>query len=196
MLIAHARAAFGEMGYARASMDVIARRAGLRKSSLFHHFGTKDELYQAVFADILGELGSFVEIAHEGKGTFRERLEALSVSVTRYLGTHPEVAAIVLREFIDGGTFAAGTGRQLVEEVLETITNFLDGGLKSMAHVSADRPQLDPRHLALSITGLHLTYFATDETSAVLLGRSPFAPDEIKARSRAVSQQVLALCGL
>jgi TetR/AcrR family transcriptional regulator len=194
MLIAHARAAFGEVGYARASMDVIARRAGLRKSSLFHHFATKDELYLAVFADILGELGGFIDVARVGEGSFAERLETLSMSVTRYLGTHAEVAAIVLREFVDRGPFAEGAGKQIVDGVLETVTAFLDEGLKSTAAHAPERPALHPKHLALSITGLHLTYFAAAETSARLLGRSPFAPEEIEARGRAISAQLRSLC--
>lgn len=195
MLIAHARAAFGEVGYARASMDVIARRAGLRKSSLFHHFGTKDELYLAVFADILGELGGFVDVARVGDGTFAERLHTLSLNVTRYLGTHPEVAAIVLREFIDRGVFAEGAGKQIVEGVLQAITAFLDEGTRAQSGKKSDRPAADPKHLALSITGLHLCYFATHETSAELLGRSPFSADEIERRAFAISAQVLAMCG-
>ena len=44
-LLEKAREAFAQEGFAGASMGDIAQRAGLRKSSLFHHFPSKEALY-------------------------------------------------------------------------------------------------------------------------------------------------------
>lgn len=192
-LVQHARAAFGEVGYARASMDLIARRAGLRKSSLFHHFATKDDLYLEVFHSILGELSRFVDVARDATGPFAERLDALSLAVTSYLAEHPDVAAIVLRELIDPGPFAKGYGEEIVRAVLDSVAAFLDDGQRE-AHPA--RAPVDARHLALSIAGMHLAYFAASGASALVLRRSPFDDDEIAARSEAVRVHVRRLAGV
>lgn len=194
----HARAAFGDVGYARASMDLIARRAGLRKSSLFHHFATKDDLYLEVFHSILGELARFVDVARDARGPFAERLDALSLAVTRYLAEHPDVAAIVLRELIDPGPFAKGHGEEIVRAVLESVAAFLDEGLRDARPPGAHPPggTVDARHLALSIAGMHLAYFAASGASTLLLRRSPFDDAEVAARAEAVRVHVRRLAGV
>ena len=55
-LIAAARHAFGTVGYAEASMDDFTASAGLTRGALYHHFGDKKGLLQAVIAEIDGEM--------------------------------------------------------------------------------------------------------------------------------------------
>jgi len=49
-LIAAARQAFGTVGYAGASMDDFTSAAGLTRGALYHHFGDKEGLFDAVVA--------------------------------------------------------------------------------------------------------------------------------------------------
>lgn len=42
-----------ELGYARASLAEIARRAGITKGAIFYHFANRDELIEAVLAEVL-----------------------------------------------------------------------------------------------------------------------------------------------
>ena len=49
-LVAAARQAFGSIGYAAASMDDFTAEAGLTRGALYHHFGDKKGLLQAVIA--------------------------------------------------------------------------------------------------------------------------------------------------
>ena len=50
-IVAAAEAEFGAHGYSRGSLNVIARRAGVAKGSLFQYFADKRDLY-AFIADI------------------------------------------------------------------------------------------------------------------------------------------------
>src|SRR5438876_754583 len=47
-----ARECFAEAGYAAASTHMVASRVGLTTGALYHHFGSKRELYLAVFAEV------------------------------------------------------------------------------------------------------------------------------------------------
>ncbi|MBP1843700.1 AcrR family transcriptional regulator [Rhizobium petrolearium] len=55
-LIAAARRAFATRGYAEASMDDFTAEAGLTRGALYHHFGDKKGLFQAVIAEIDAEM--------------------------------------------------------------------------------------------------------------------------------------------
>ena len=96
-LIAAARKAFGERGYADASMDDFTAEAGLTRGALYHHFGDKKGLFEAVVREMDAEMA--------------ERLKTLSAAApTRWDGfvdenvgyvemaLEPEVQRIVLRD--------------------------------------------------------------------------------------------------
>lgn len=55
-LIAAGRQAFGTVGYADASMDDFTASAGLTRGALYHHFGDKKGLLQAVMGEIDAEM--------------------------------------------------------------------------------------------------------------------------------------------
>jgi AcrR family transcriptional regulator len=55
-LIAAARQAFGTIGYAEASMDDFTASAGLTRGALYHHFGDKKGLLEAVVRQIDAEM--------------------------------------------------------------------------------------------------------------------------------------------
>lgn len=66
-LIAAARKAFAEKGYAAASMDDLTAEAGLTRGALYHNFGDKKGLLQAVVdqmdAEMLARMGAAREAA-------------------------------------------------------------------------------------------------------------------------------------
>jgi AcrR family transcriptional regulator len=57
-LIAAARQAFGTVGYAAASMDDFTAAVGLTRGALYHHFGDKKGLMQAVVEEIDAEMST------------------------------------------------------------------------------------------------------------------------------------------
>ena len=44
-----ARATFGKLGYAAVSLEAIAAEARMTKGAVYHHFGSKEALFEAVF---------------------------------------------------------------------------------------------------------------------------------------------------
>lgn len=57
-LIAAARKAFSEKGYAAASMDELTADVGLTRGALYHNFGDKKGLFAAVVAQVDAEMAA------------------------------------------------------------------------------------------------------------------------------------------
>lgn len=188
-LLAKAASAFAELGYAGASMNEIAERAGLRKASLFHHFQSKEALYTEVLSSTIEDLGRLVMDADLGEGDFPSRLDRLGDLVSTYLGHNVHAARLLMREMVEKNSFArAGVGEQVLT-ILAVTAMFLESGMES-----GDLPRQDPRQLAMSIVGLHLTYFAAAEIASELMGKEVFSDEQIAARSAAVRAHVRRLC--
>jgi AcrR family transcriptional regulator len=154
-----------------------------------HHFAGKEALYLAVLGTFVTDLGALIAEAHVNEGPFPGRLDRLGVLIVDYCGTHPEAAKLLVSELIGRGPFARGPGARLVQTTLDTVVNFLRAGMEC----GAFRPQ-DPVQLAMSITGLHLVYFAAHEVSHALAGDDPFSDEMLERRRVAILAQVRALC--
>jgi AcrR family transcriptional regulator len=55
-LMSVARALYTEKGFASATLDDVAERAGVTKGALYHHFKDKKELFRAVFEELEREM--------------------------------------------------------------------------------------------------------------------------------------------
>jgi AcrR family transcriptional regulator len=68
-IIAAARSAFGQHGYAEVSVDHIAAQAGVAKGAVYHHFQSKDALFEAALevesAAVLAEVVAAITNAHD-----------------------------------------------------------------------------------------------------------------------------------
>ncbi|MFD4838314.1 TetR/AcrR family transcriptional regulator [Achromobacter sp. NPDC058515] len=96
-LLATARQAFRQAGYAATSMDDFTAAAGLTRGALYHHFGDKKGLLAAVVEQIDGEMDERLRAvslrAPDAWTAFRDRCRAyLEMAV------EPEIRRIVLQD--------------------------------------------------------------------------------------------------
>lgn len=96
-LLAAGRKAFGTVGYAAASMDDFTAEAGLTRGALYHHFGDKKGLFEAVVMQIDGEMNARMEAVAERAPN---RWQGLVESCTAYIqmALEPEIQRIVFRD--------------------------------------------------------------------------------------------------
>lgn len=65
---------FISMGYELASMDRIAETAGVSKRTVYNHFGSKENLFQAIVDDFLSQRQSLKTITYDPEKSLEEQL--------------------------------------------------------------------------------------------------------------------------
>ncbi|EOE5505654.1 TetR/AcrR family transcriptional regulator [Cronobacter sakazakii] len=100
-LIAAARKAFAEKGFAAASMDELTASVGLTRGALYHNFGDKKGLLAAVVAQVDGEMAQRAKAVAAGVEDPWETLIAEGVAYIQ-MALDEEVRRIVL---LDGPAF-------------------------------------------------------------------------------------------
>lgn len=96
-LLEEAARLFGMYGYDKTSMRDIAAAFGILPGSLYHHFGSKDALFAAVYAQGVTQFISAMQDAVAGRDEPWERLEAACVA---------HLEALVARESSSAAVFA------------------------------------------------------------------------------------------
>ena len=96
-LLAAGRHAFGTIGYAEASMDDFTSAAGLTRGALYHHFGDKKGLLQAVIEEIDAEMTIRLNKVNAAAPT---RWQGFVDECAAYIemALEPEIQRIMLRD--------------------------------------------------------------------------------------------------
>ena len=154
---------FAERGYDGASMDELARRAGVSKPVIYGLVGSKDELYRRCFERAAAELEQSVRAAIAGRESVPERLEAGALAFFRFIAAHRQAWS---RLFLEAGgpavehlarirTRQAGLVAALIAESaagedgrrLGALANAVNSGLEGMAAWWREHPDVAPERM-------------------------------------------------
>lgn len=168
-LIAAARPLFAERGYANVGTEEIVRAAGVTRGALYHHFGGKRDLFEAVYERVEFELAQRIADGALGAGT-AEPLAAMRAGAEMFLQacTEPEAQRIVLLD----GPSVLGWDRWR-EIAAEHGLGLIEATLKAAIEAGAI-PEQPPRPLA------HVLMGALDE-AGMLVARAE-DPDLMRAQ--------------
>ena len=89
---------FAARGLAGARMDALARDAGVAKGLVFHHFGSKEELWKAALERIYALLRAGQDADALGALDPAEGMRRLARGTFRLFRAHPEVVALMNEE--------------------------------------------------------------------------------------------------
>ncbi len=153
---------FARQGFAGTGLAEVAARVGLSKSSLFHHFSSKAQLYAAVVARILARIEAPVLAALAAPGAPLARLE-------RAIDTLVDVLAGDLPEEEEANA--------VIQRLVAALARVLDEGVSA----GVLRPASVP-HTVQTLIGATVYHFASGEFGNELLGAPLFAAAEVRRR--------------
>ena len=111
-IVAAAIDVIAEVGFAQASIRKIADRVGIAMSAVLYHFGTKDNLVDAIVEHMYRTMITHMAPAIDAEHTATGKLHAYIHSSVEYFGTH-RVALKALASL--GTTYIPSDGRRFEE---------------------------------------------------------------------------------
>jgi AcrR family transcriptional regulator len=177
---------FAQRGFSGVGMREVAEAVGLSKSSLFHHFRSKVELYAAVAGRILSMFEQRTVQALGGPGDAFVRFDRWLDAMIETLAERPSRARLLLRSLFEDDDLA-GEGAeekevdQIIHRLFASVGRLLREGMEQGVFRLASIP-----HMLQSLIGLLVYHFASGEFGETLLRQSLFAPAAVKKRKEEV----------
>ena len=168
-ILAEARRLFTERGFEAASIDDIAEAAGVAKGAVYHHFASKEAVFQRVLEDVQAQIASTPVPAEAPQS--KHAADQIAAATLRYLlaASEPANRRVLLidgpavigwrrwRE-IDDRFFGAGArlamkwllGPTASDQEIDAMTHLMMGAVMEAALVCATAD--DPRRTAQDLS--------------------------------------------
>jgi AcrR family transcriptional regulator len=134
-LVAIATRMFAERGYEDTSIEAVLREAGVSRGSLYHHFASKEALFEAVAEELETSVGAQTMAAASGSAGPVEALRAGFLAWIRLAGD-PVVRRVLL---IDGPSVLGWERWRAMEE------HHALGLIRAVVQLIADEGKLPPQ---------------------------------------------------
>ena len=173
-LIAIARRMFADRGYEDTSIEAVLKEAGVSRGSLYHHFASKEALFEAVAEDVETSVGEQTLAAAAGSDGPLAALRAGFLAWIRLAGD-PVVRRILL---IDAPSVLGWERWRSMEE------DHALGMIRAVLQVIADEGTLRPELVG---TLAHVLLASVNEV-ALLVARSQDQEAAMKAGADAIDE--------
>jgi AcrR family transcriptional regulator len=170
---------FAENGFHGTSVDTIVNTAGVNKRMVYHHFGSKERLYQAVITEVYENLSALEIQALEKSNTFQENLTQIITLYCDFLDQNPHFTRILQWENLNKGKGIESTDPKLLKNpILEALEKELNKARKT----NQIRQDLDAKHLLISLIGLCQIYSSNRYTLSQVLEIDLESPESLAIR--------------
>jgi AcrR family transcriptional regulator len=192
-ILESAESLFAASGYSGVGMRQLAVAVGLSKSSLFHHFPTKRELYAAVLDRALERMEEGLVPECEDGADPSTRLDRWIASIVGVLAEDAPMARLMMRALVDEEPFPAlaldGSGREpmafevRLARILDRFRALLEAGIAD----GSFRP-VSIGDAIQSTIGALVFHFASGDLGEALIGEPIFSRAAVSRRRREVSE--------
>lgn len=169
---------FAERGFAGVAVRDIAAGVKLNPASLYNHFLSKQELYEAVLDRGLQPIVELLRALSESKGSEEPDFEPLD-AVVDYVATKPGLARILQYEVLSGGENIQRLAGRWLAPIYERGIDVLKTNPGSASW--------EPEDLPLLIAAFHniiVGYFSTAPLRERILGEDPLSSDALVRQKR------------
>ena len=180
---------FSRRGFAGVGMRELAECAGLSKSSLFHHFRSKHQLYFEVLGRVLARVQQRLAPVMALDTDPATRLDRLIDAAADALAEHPPAARLLLRGLFEEDDVPeeplpeAEACERVLAEILEDMQRVLRDGVDQ----GVFRPVSVP-HTVQTLIGAIVYHFASGELGEGLLGRPLLSAEAVDRHKRELRQ--------
>ena len=153
-LLDAAAESFASLGYAKSTIEEIARAAGVSKGLLYVHYRSKEELLLAVVARTLEEWDRESSAAYTQATSARDQLERMHQASLQYAASHP----LLFRIFAQDPRLVRSLVEDIAAEAQRSWLSELRTLFEEGKHQGEFRKDLNVDHAARSYCLLHLSF--------------------------------------
>ncbi|QUS36305.1 TetR/AcrR family transcriptional regulator [Falsirhodobacter algicola] len=177
-----AREDFAEHGFTGARVDRIANASGANVQMIYRYFGSKDELYLAVLADIYVRIRQHEQTFDLTAKAPLDGIRQLVEFTYDYMRDHPEFVALIRSENVSGGQFVRRLPivSESTQSLIGALTNLLERGYES----GDIKVKIDAKHLYVTILSLCIVHQSQRSTLSVMLEEDLGAPEWLDVQRR------------
>lgn len=155
-LLAAGTELFAELGFDGATVEEIARRAGVNKALINYHFRGKEGLYHAILLDHFEGTNRQVLAIEAEPGSAAERLRRILRLMRERVERRPTLPSVLLRETISGGNHLDDSVLRFMGGMADTVQRIIADGVRS-----GEFRRIDPHRVYLSLFGGLFFFFGT-----------------------------------
>jgi TetR/AcrR family transcriptional regulator, acrAB operon repressor len=154
-LLRAALAVFSRLGYADTRLEDIAQEAGVTRGAIYHHFGSKQELYNALIEQVTSRVDASFEYSMAQGGPWLEKIRNAFVHGARAAALDPEYVAVMeLMLFKTGYAKELDEGMELKLKFWHDSVDVTTEGMRQAQLDGEVRADIDPRDAAISFLAL------------------------------------------
>ncbi|WP_428559394.1 MAG: TetR/AcrR family transcriptional regulator [Solidesulfovibrio sp. DCME] len=137
-ILAAAAVEFGRVGFSGATVEAIAKRAGVNKAGLYYHVGNKEKLYEAVLLHLFGQVAGTLERAAATAGGEGGPFAALAGALAELFARLPMLPRIMALEMASGGASMPAAAMVEFRRIFGVTRGILERGRKDGSLVAAE----------------------------------------------------------
>jgi AcrR family transcriptional regulator len=176
---------FAKYGFAGTSMDEIAERVGIRKASLYHHFSSKQEIYEELIERVFAEIIKIFQVSFSSGDILKDAENFIS-KIMNFILQNEDYVKILLRELLDENLPVKQFALEYVPKILSFGSEILERGRKE----GIFKENVDPIQLSITLTGAIIIYFVFRPVIEPFI-KSPFSKKAIAERVKHISDVIL-----
>jgi len=175
---------FTRSGYEGTSLREIVTETGINKRMIYHYFGDKRGLYQAIFVREWSELKTWLDKAMqvnlESTGNIRDLLVKFVDVFFDFLAEHQHFTRLMMWDGLEGGEISRSTWKE-IRGPLFIQTEFL---IQEAQKEGLLNKKFHPGHLIISLLATTTYYFAYASSLGDMLRTDPLAPATLRERKK------------
>ena len=161
---------FAEKSFSSVSMDQIAQKSGMSKGNLYHHFESKEDLYNQLLFNCHQRVVDLLKETESIEGTYLDKIRFFVKEHLKILMGDPQKTKLLLKEFsdlIDRNSIKKNKRTFLLKN-FERITNLIDQAKNNNEIIRT----CDSKLLALQFLSPTLSFLAFQSVVEELTGES------------------------
>jgi TetR/AcrR family transcriptional regulator len=158
---------FAKFGPAGARVDDIVRMARVNKRMVYHYFGSKERLYEAVLRQRYDQVAKEEADVAAEFGSPRNQIESLIRHYFNFLDRHPQYVALLTWENLNE---AKGLDSAKLGNVKNPIQSHFERVIEEGIRMKVFRKDISAQQVLISCYALCFYYFSNQHTLSRILG--------------------------